>query len=390
MSLSRGLRPSWTLRSLLLVPVVLSPVFWYASTVVRGYEREQQALSEMAGIVDAVVSTSTTPSWLRELGIEPGYFSRVSAVNLWGAARDVYKVDHLRRLHCINDVSVHDPVTLSIEARPDLLRSHYPFVESAVRIAVRKPTLRRLHVRFTGIDNSMIETIAEASSLRELLLWRASDPPCSVEALARVHGLESLSLHHFWVPTRASAALAQLTTLQALDLSDCELTDKALERISLLPRLRRLNLTNCAVTDLGVDALAQVTSLEWLSLAGCGITDRALHSIGQSGLQHALRTLYLDGTHVTDCGVDSLRGCDTLEDLSLRETNVTAASLMVLASLPKLARNVDLKDTYADGDGTPCLDAFVAGASVEKLQAMYNATQPQRMGTDVGQTREND
>lgn len=372
-------RPTWTVRSLLLLPLILSPICWLLSTAVREHAEEQAALKRMAAVTHEVECASAGPAWLAAIGLNAGYLSRVKGISIWGTESDASVVEYLRAFRHLEWLSLRDPRWLSAAPTRSAPGPHYGFVKSAVVTAVRVPTLRRLEIVFTGIDEPLVRAISKVESLRELRLSGGSVMNHGAAALSDLAMLESLTLFRFRLSDGEAAAIARLRLLTALNISGSDVGDEGVRRLSTLPQLAELDLTDCTrVSDVGVDAIVHHACLESLSLAGCHISDRALAAIGTSEMRHCLRSLRLHDTRVTDRGVRFIQACERLQELSLRSTDITAYSLPILAGMPLRRQNVDLTDTYADADGTRCISAFFDGASPEQLRALVLATAAER------------
>lgn len=375
----RFARPTWSLRSLLLLPLVMAPLCVVLSSIVNQYLAEERALAALGAVAHEIDFRSTAPRWLTGLGVGSRYLRRVRGIAVWGDERDAEAAKVLSAFDRLEYVHVRDPATLSTEATTNRAESHYAFVAAAVSSAASHNRLQELRIMFSGIDDKMMRTVSELRSLRNLVLWRGSGGRCGVRGIRNLSGLTSLSLHWFYVSECGARELCSLPALATLDLANCDISGTAATQLSLLRALRHLDLTDCrGITDATVPAFAQVSDLEWLSLAGCGISDQALGVIGASPLSGTLRSLNLAGTRITDRGINALCGCRSLRYLSLSNTDVTAAALPVIARLGLPRSNVDLANTYADGDGTGCLSAFYAGASAEELESLYLVGQEQR------------
>ena len=78
-----------------------------------------------------------------------------------------------------------------------------------------------------------------------------------------------------------------------------------------MPRLRRLWLNGTGITDVGLDAIKELGELEYLNLYGTGVTDAGLKKL--VGLKN-LKKLYLWQTKVTPGAVaefkKSVQDCD--------------------------------------------------------------------------------
>ena len=80
-----------------------------------------------------------------------------------------------------------------------------------------------------------------------------------------------------------------------------------------------LDLSFSHVTDAGLEHLKGLTDLQWLDLRNAEITDAGLEHL--KGLK--LQELLLTNTHVTDAGLKHLKGLTKLQRLFLNGTQVT-------------------------------------------------------------------
>jgi Leucine-rich repeat (LRR) protein len=101
--------------------------------------------------------------------------------------------------------------------------------------------------------------------------------------------------------------------------------DDVIKHLTDLPNLREVYLSSSKVTDAGLEEYIEGrTNLELLSLWDTHVTD--------AGLQHLkglinLERLYLEGTQVTDAGLEHIKGLTNLKHLYLEGTNVTDAGV---------------------------------------------------------------
>jgi hypothetical protein len=363
-----------------LLIIICAVVAHRAALVLREFERERTALREMDGIATAVKLDCEAPRWLSWLGFEPKCFERVRAMSVWGDCSDVKRLGGLSAFSEIDWLDLKDPSQLYADSDPAYVKEHYAFVEGAVKVTAQLPSLRRMNISFAGTDTNIMRHIFGQPALRHLRAVVGTDgTQACLAGISRLRHLESLILHRFQISESEAAEIAKLTSLRELDLAECAVGDAALRHLARLRHLRKLYLAGCPLTDQGVESLAQLGSLESLWLASCPISDGALAVISTSGLQNTLRELSVDFTPITDGGVAMLRNCRNLQYLSLQDTEVTAACLPDLAAIPALARsNVELRDTYADVDGTGCLKAFYNGATLQQLQTMVAEIQAKR------------
>jgi hypothetical protein len=128
-----------------------------------------------------------------------------------------------------------------------------------------------------------------------------------------------------------------------------------------------LYLDGTQVTDAGLEHLKGLTALQGLSLDGTQVTDAGLEHL--KGLT-ALQGLYLDGTQVTDAGLEHLKGLTALQWLYLDGTQVTDAGLEHLKGLTAL-QELWLGDTQ------------VTDAGLEHLQGLRSLEEVDLSNTKV-------
>jgi hypothetical protein len=130
------------------------------------------------------------------------------------------------------------------------------------------------------------------------------------------------------------AGLADLRTLriglydvEVLGLSRTRITDAELVHLRQLPKLRTLFLDGTAVTDRGLHQLSLLTRMKWLGVGDTHVTDEGLVYLrSMSGLER----LDLDGTNITDVGLVHLYGLNNLVWLNLERTRVSEDGLAKL------------------------------------------------------------
>lgn len=125
-------------------------------------------------------------------------------------------------------------------------------------------------------------------------------------------------------------------------------TDETISRLTELPRLRSLRLSGAGDLTLeGMKVLPRLEMLEKLVLNRFGrpadtkakfTSDEALEFVGQID---SLRQLFADDCGISDAGVRELKNLSELTVLSLRQNQITDASLPTIGKLKKLT-NLDL------------------------------------------------
>jgi hypothetical protein len=109
--------------------------------------------------------------------------------------------------------------------------------------------------------------------------------------------------------------------------------DALLKKIAAFTRLKSLWLDGTQVTDAGVANLSDLNELDRVSLTATEITDAALDVVkGWSRLE----VLHLDKTRVTDAGIAKLAGLSNLTYLNLNLTAVGDSGLSSLNGLTRL------------------------------------------------------
>lgn len=149
-------------------------------------------------------------------------------------------------------------------------------------------------------------------------------------------------------------------TRTEVDLSNIGITDDALKSIGQTPYLRKVWLRgDNQITDNGVAYLAPATSLAILDLADTAVTDKCGATISRF---KNLTDLGMDNTHVTDAFIESVP--DSVVWISLNGTAVTNAGVERLIRLP------NLEGVFLSGDKVD--DATTAAlAKIPRLHKVY-------------------
>ena len=131
------------------------------------------------------------------------------------------------------------------------------------------------------------------------------------------------------------APLERLPYVESLSLyKGLQITDAGLKHLEHLTRMRVLHLEGTAITDDGLQRLRAMSQLEELSISDCPrISGRGLEVLRQFA---GLRKLSLAGAQITDVGLEQLEGLTQLKKLDVTYTGVTAAGVRRLRSaLPR-------------------------------------------------------
>lgn len=160
------------------------------------------------------------------------------------------------------------------------------------------------------------------------------------EDLAVVAGLPKLNNLQIGARAITEAGLARLAesrSLTCLGLTDTSIAD--LRPLSpRLPAIRTLWMENSHLTDAGIEPLPRGIRLTDLSIAGSKMTDAGLDHLASLT---SLWRLRLDRSAITDAGLAHLKSLKSLESLSLTETKLTDSSVETLAGFKSL-KSLDL------------------------------------------------
>ena len=122
------------------------------------------------------------------------------------------------------------------------------------------------------------------------------------------------------VSDRCAQTLAAFPTLRQLEMHMTGLTDAGVEHLTSLS-LEVLWLGG-RITDQGMNSVGSIATLKHLDVCSAGVTDRGVRAI--SGL-NGLEVLWLSQCSITDASVDLLGQFQSLRELAVGNTGITAA-----------------------------------------------------------------
>ncbi len=316
------------------------------------------------------------PSWLRE-ALGPDLFDTVVGVTIEGDNVDDEFVVNVGKLHGVEMVDVVG------HAAPDL-------TPAAMAQLCTLTRLKKLNTRGVAIPRGFVTGLAGRTGLRSLWLPQAAVtddemaiigsftdleflqldgsnvtdqgfahvanlkkltildmPGVRITDLAPVADLVQLDLL-FLAPGRATPArsvpgpggpsslgpLRRLTKVTQLTLGTTRIEDRELAVVAGLPKLYNFMIGGRGITEAGLARIAESKSLACLRLADTSIADlRPL-----SPRLHAISTLWMENSHLTDAGIEPLSREIRLTDLTIAGSRMTDAGLNHLASLTSLSR----------------------------------------------------
>ncbi len=222
--------------------------------------------------------------------------------------------------------------------------------DGAVAVLAGKPGLSRV-VLGPGLTDAGVEKLRDFPALAALvdadsLLSISSARTLTDRALAAIgtlQGVVGLDVHLsvFGSPLYTTAGVAHLRKMGALESINYHgqlVTDAVLREIAAIPRLRWLHAQDVASGDDGFIALGQCTTLETAALRFChGVTDRGVAAIAQLP---RLERLDVGGRRLTDDAFAPLAGARALKDLSPSLSRDGA--FVHIARIPHLERLVNM------------------------------------------------
>jgi hypothetical protein len=265
-----------------------------------------------------------------------------SNTNLTGAAmRSIASLDHLERLSLVqnrfNDLHTRRLKTLEHLAVLDL-RGNMEAGDMTLGTAGGLPKLRALKHRSTIVTDDGIERLAASGSLAALLMQDFAISDAAGRHLAGCRSLASLEVFRcqgFGTPGVLALAGLPLERLTLRDLP--QVGDDALAVVAQLPKLRRLTLHELAsVGDEGLARLAAAGGLQVLDLWAMPL--------------------------VSDASARVIAGLPALEELSVRETAMTAAALDAIMANERITSL-----TFKNGDLPAALRAKLSTRKWKKL-----------------------
>ena len=316
------------------------------------------------------------PKWLRD-ALGPDLFDTVVIVTIEGDNVDDEFVKNVGKLHGL------EKVDLVGHAAPDLTLA-------AMAQLWTLPRLKTLNTRGVAIPRGFVAGLAGRTGIRSLWLPQAAVTDDEMAIIGSFTDLEFLQLDGSNVTDQGFAHVANLKKLTILDmpgvritdlapvadlvqldllvlargrataarsvpvpggpssleplrrltkvtqliLGDTQIEDQELAVVAGLPKLNNLQMGARGITEAGLARLAESKSLGCLGLADTSIADlRPL-----SPRLHAISTLWMENSHLTDAGIELLSREIRLTDLTISGSRVTDAGLDHLASLTSLWR----------------------------------------------------
>lgn len=183
-----------------------------------------------------------------------------------------------------------------------------------------------------------------------------------------------LSLSGETVTEEMAKQIARMNKLETVSFRDCTFQPGTLAAMDLPEIMREFSATNCSGME-DLTFLQGLTNLTGLTLETCGVSDDALAGItlnslrrlnlsgngAVTNLSHFAQYPALTELDVSDTGIKSLKGLETLSLTKLNFSNTAVSDVTLLAGMEAL--------TNIQGSGTAVTD-IDALASLEKLNVL--------------------
>jgi len=192
-------------------------------------------------------------------------------------------------------------------------------------------TLRTLNLGNTQVTDAGLAHLKGLEQLQWLNLSGTKVTDAGLNSLKRLAHLQALHLTTTKVTDAGLENINGLMELRLLAVADTKVTDAGLEHLKVLVKLFYLNVAGTKVSGTGLECLEGLAQLQVLNLWGTQVTD--------AGLVH-LRRLnmlkWLGLSHISDAGLENLKGLTNLRVLWLKDSTITDAGVTYLEGLPDL------------------------------------------------------
>ncbi len=139
--------------------------------------------------------------------------------------------------------------------------------------------------------------------------------------------------------------VAELPNLQSLNLSRRPVSSEAIAAIGKKTMLREIDLTGSPVDPSVAESLQTLSHLQTLKLDATAAGDGAVHAVSSLPLE----TLSLQGTPLTDAGLEEIGRIQTLKSLDVGRTQVTGVGFRALKKLDLVKLNASVTRFGVEG-----------------------------------------
>ena len=203
--------------------------------------------------------------------------------------------------------------------------------------------------------------VAELPRLKHLITSRSNIPDSEITLILRQCELEALTIMNDALSPRGLELLADEKSLTSLGLGGQRSDDASLVAIGRIQQLQSLNVSSVNTTSAGLANIGQLRNLTVLAMHEVpGFDDRVMREVGKL---HQLQTLNFRGTSATDEGFRELAGLRELETLWVMNDGISGAGIQHLAGLPRLRKLSLIGDDFDDR-------SFEAASRIESLEIL--------------------
>lgn len=218
--------------------------------------------------------------------------------------------------------------------------------------------LERLDLSSERMGDRGLAQIKNLKKLQELRLINTAVTDAGLKSLGEMSGLKVLELSGSRLTDVGMVNLRLLTDLERLKIANTGLSDRSLVSIRECSRLIELELRGADITDKGLASLAEMKDIEWIDLSGTRVTDEGLkHMRGWE----ELRKLTIEDSSITGTGFAALKKLKRLARIQLNRSRINDQGIEAITQL------TEPDDLYIWLDGTPITDA-----GLEKLASLQN------------------
>lgn len=212
------------------------------------------------------------------------------------------------------------------------------------------PQLESVTLMRCSVSDAGLAELRKLSRLKRIGLFGDSFSADGLKHLDDVRTLESVAIY-------AAVGIEELQvlgglTVRSLYLSKVEMSDGVAEILAAMTGLRSLHVTLSGIRneDLSWVAKSKLSSLSLSIEDSPEFNDEGLGSLRMDGL----RTLRLRRTAITDNGIATIAGIESLSSLTISDAPITDKGLLQLAALKKL-RTLSLQATQVSEDAIESL-----------------------------------
>jgi hypothetical protein len=247
-----------------------------------------------------------------------------------------------------------------------------------LKLFAAMPQLEGIIINGEVVTDAGIQALAENKKLDSVYLFNTKKvTDAGVKALAALPKLENLYLAFFTVDGSAFAAFEGCKTLKSVTLEYMDgFTDDGARSLAKLPNLNELKIGTGfgenKLTAEGIKAIVDARVPAKFEFNKKFIDDALLAALVQKGWLYGpsvgpagwsqkkpataaeVRSIVLDGSQVTDKGLDSILDCTNVEYLHVQNTGITDEGLKKLAGFKKLSY-LALDKTKVTGPGLEAL-----------------------------------